>query len=211
MSIDYAQARISAVCRHCHLSCCVHAQPVVNALTRSLKSTARSRAVQILMIKMEFDSAMDSIRVVCCPKHVAQTSHSYCPNACHLSGLSLKHLLPKLFAADMSDNWWWHPGVFPVLLLLSNYLQCFLLVMRQEEHPACKKLSDEGQSWLSVWSKVQTICIWFSWCHCHPIVPCFIKIQIGLAWLVSVTQVVLENRSLKGVKWVGFNIPLNTL
>jgi len=32
-----------------------------------------------------------------------------------------------------------------------------LLVGRQEEHPACKKLSDEMLAWLSVWSKVQII------------------------------------------------------
>jgi len=34
-----------------------------------------------------------------------------------------------------------------------------LLVGRQEEHPACKKLSDEVLVWLSVWSKVQVVCI----------------------------------------------------
>jgi len=28
------------------------------------------------------------------------------------------------------------------------------LVGRQEEHPACKKLSDEVLVWLSAWSKV---------------------------------------------------------
>jgi len=33
------------------------------------------------------------------------------------------------------------------------------LTGRQEEHPACKKLSDEV---LSVWSEVTTICIWSS-------------------------------------------------
>jgi len=26
-------------------------------------------------------------------------------------------------------------------------------------------------------------CIWSTWCHCHPIVSCFIKIQIGLTFL----------------------------
>ena len=31
-----------------------------------------------------------------------------------------------------------------------------LLVGRQEEHPACKKLSGEVLAWLSVWSEVQT-------------------------------------------------------
>jgi len=35
-----------------------------------------------------------------------------------------------------------------------------LLVGRQEEHPICKKLSDEVLMWLSVWSEVQIVCIW---------------------------------------------------
>jgi len=39
-----------------------------------------------------------------------------------------------------------------------------LLVGHQEEHRACKKLSDEV--WLSVWGEVQMICISSSWCHC---------------------------------------------
>jgi len=30
-------------------------------------------------------------------------------------------------------------------------------------------LSDEVLAWLSVWIEVQIICIWSSWCHCHPI------------------------------------------
>jgi len=33
-----------------------------------------------------------------------------------------------------------------------------LLVVRQEEHPACKKSRDEVLVWLSVWSQVQKIC-----------------------------------------------------
>jgi len=28
-------------------------------------------------------------------------------------------------------------------------------------------------AWLSVWSKVQTICIWSCWCYCHPFISCF--------------------------------------
>ena len=28
------------------------------------------------------------------------------------------------------------------------------------------------------------ICIWSVWCHCHPIIYCFIKIQSGSACLV---------------------------
>ena len=37
-----------------------------------------------------------------------------------------------------------------------------LLVGRQEEHPVCKKLNDEVLLWLSVWSKVQIVCMWSS-------------------------------------------------
>jgi len=57
-----------------------------------------------------------------------------------------------------------------------------LLVGRQEEHPA-RKLSDEVLVWLSVWSGVQLICVWSSWCHCR-LISCFIKIQINSTCLV---------------------------
>jgi len=59
-----------------------------------------------------------------------------------------------------------------------------LLVVHQEEHPACKKLSAEVLAKLTVWSKVQIICIWSSWCHHHPIVFRCIKIRTGLTMLV---------------------------
>jgi len=36
------------------------------------------------------------------------------------------------------------------------------LAERQEQHPACKKLSNEVLAWLSVWSEVQMICMWSS-------------------------------------------------
>ena len=53
-----------------------------------------------------------------------------------------------------------------------------LLVRHQEEHPAA----------CNVCSEVQMIRIWSSWCHCHPIISCFIKIQIGLTFLVPAYQ-----------------------
>jgi len=43
------------------------------------------------------------------------------------------------------------------------------------------RLSDEVPQWLSVWSKVQMICLWSSWCHCHPVISWFIKVQNGSA------------------------------
>jgi len=38
--------------------------------------------------------------------------------------------------------------------------------------------------WFYVWNEMQMICIWSICCHCHPIISCFIKIQIGLTFLV---------------------------
>jgi len=38
--------------------------------------------------------------------------------------------------------------------------------------------------WSSVWSKVEMIYICCSWCPCHPIIFCFIKILSGLTFLV---------------------------
>ena len=74
-----------------------------------------------------------------------------------------------------------------LLKLLRNCMQMTaltLLVGHQEEHPPYKRLSDEVLAWLSVWNKVQMIRIWSSWCHCHPIISCFVKVQIGLTLLV---------------------------
>jgi len=53
------------------------------------------------------------------------------------------------------------------------------LVGRQKEHLTCKTLSDVVLAWLSVWSVVQMIR-----CHSRPIISCFIKIQIGLTFLM---------------------------
>jgi len=40
------------------------------------------------------------------------------------------------------------------------------------------KMSDEVLMWLSVGSEVQMNRIWCSWCHCHHVISCVIKIQI---------------------------------
>ena len=77
-----------------------------------------------------------------------------------------------------------------------HWLQCFDTVGHQEEHLTRKKLSEGVLAWLSVWSVVQMICIWSSWCHCHPIISCFSKIQNGLPFWCRLIQVVLEKRPL---------------
>jgi len=71
-----------------------------------------------------------------------------------------------------------------------------LLVGRQEGHPACKKLSGEVLAWLSVWSEMQMICIWSSFCRCHPVISCSSKIHNGLPFWYRLTEVVLEKRPL---------------
>jgi len=66
-----------------------------------------------------------------------------------------------------------------------------LLVGRQEEHPACKKLSSEVLAWLSVWSEVQT-CIWPSWCQCHSLSLAPVKSRLVLPFWYRLTWVVPE-------------------
>jgi len=51
------------------------------------------------------------------------------------------------------------PGKRAVKRVCCAFSALMLLVERQEEHLACKKLSGEVLAWLSVWSEVQT-CIW---------------------------------------------------
>jgi len=46
------------------------------------------------------------------------------------------------------------------------------------------KIIADVLAWLSVWSEVQIICIWSSWCHCHPIIFCSRKIQKDSPFLV---------------------------
>jgi len=70
------------------------------------------------------------------------------------------------------------------LTVLVNFLfwQCWLGI--RKIILSLKKLSDEVLAWLSVSNELQMICIWSSWCHCHPTISCFIKIQIRLTFLV---------------------------
>jgi len=30
-----------------------------------------------------------------------------------------------------------------------------------------------------IWKELQIICTWSSWCHCHPVISCFVGIQNG--------------------------------
>ena len=64
-----------------------------------------------------------------------------------------------------------------------------------------KKLNDEVLVWLSLWSEVQIVCIWSSWCHYHPqTLSSFasFKSRLVLPFWYRLTQVVLEKRPLNG-------------
>jgi len=84
-----------------------------------------------------------------------------------------------------------------------------LLVGRQEEHPACKKLSSGVLAWLPVWSEMLA-CIWPSWFHCHSLSLCFSKIQIGFTFLVPAHPGSPGKRAIKwGVCDPAENQPIN--
>jgi len=93
------------------------------------------------------------------------TSRNHCSLqttfACHLTGSCPKYFLTFAF--------------FHLHKPISAFRALTLLAGCLEEHLACKKLSDEVLTWLSVWSDL--ICIWSNWFHCHAVISCFIKIQ----------------------------------
>jgi len=66
--------------------------------------------------------------------------------------------------------------------IITNLLWHCSLGIRKSTWPL--KMSNEVLARLSVCRKVQMICIWYSWCHCNPIISCFIKIQTGLTFLL---------------------------
>jgi len=67
------------------------------------------------------------------------------------------HLLSLTLTGDVPSVLWhcWLRSA-----ILTNKRRFWFWFWRQEEYPACKKLTDEMLAWLSVWSKVQVICIW---------------------------------------------------
>jgi len=84
-----------------------------------------------------------------------------------------------------------------VIFLLHAFSALTLLVGRQEEHPACRKLSGGKLTWLSVWSKVQT-CIWPNWCHCHSLSLASVKTRLVLPFWYQLTRVVPDKGPLNG-------------
>ena len=76
--------------------------------------------------------------------------------------------------------------VYCILRHVNAFSALTLLVGRQEEHPACKKLSGGVLAWLSVWSEVQT-CIWPSGCYCHSLSLASVKSRLVLLFWYRLT------------------------
>ena len=105
---------------------------------------------------------------------------------------------PRSFWKTLLD-WRWIDRLFSVICVQRVRLQCFDTVgWAAGRASSLYKLSDEVLVWLSIWSEVQMICIWSSWCHCHPVISCFIKIQNGLTFWFRLIQIILEKRPLNG-------------
>ena len=96
---------------------------------------------------------------------------------------------------------WFASELFPGAFLWQCFDVAFsallLLVGRQEEHPACKKLSGRVLAWLSVWSEVQT-CIWPSWCHCHSLSLASVKSRLVLPFWYRFIWVIPGKEPLNG-------------
>ena len=111
-----------------------------------------SKVTQVWVDKRE-----DITTVLCCIIH-----DSLCTRLC----THITHVW-----AVFTVNCWFRLRCSILCVFILIFYACIaltLLVGHQEEHPACKKLSDGMLVWLSVCSKVQIVCIWSSWCHCIP-------------------------------------------
>jgi len=114
----------------------------------------------------------------------------------------------------------------PVLWSFGAFSALTLFVGTRKSIWPVKNESVEVLAWLSVWSDVQMICIWSSWCHCHPIISCFIKIQISLTFLMLAYSGCRGKEAIKRVsvrlwsfamckmckvcyRWVHFCLPLH--
>jgi len=86
-----------------------------------------------------------------------------------------------LFAANTHI----HHYCFHVNVFWGAFSALTVLVECQQEHPACKKPRVEVLALLSVYSKVQIFANGSAYATATPNISCFIKIQIGLTFLVS--------------------------
>jgi len=102
--------------------------------------------------------------------------------------LPLHHKVQKFSSGTGSPGWSWKKGRNTVVVWCGSrwvcLFSCPFILLYHMLWLGITAAGDEVLAWLSVCSKVQMICTWSSWCHCHPIISCFIKIQTRLTFLV---------------------------
>jgi len=75
-----------------------------------------------------------------------------------------------------------------------------------------KKFEWWGAGMVVCLEQVQMICIWSNWRHCHPNSSCFIKIQIGLTYLVPAYPGCPGKEAVKWVSvWIQGYMTANTV
>ena len=87
------------------------------------------------------------------------------------------------------------PGWLPSVLWHA-FSALTLLVGRQEEYPACKKLEWWGAGVVICLERGANDCIWSSWCHYHPIISASENPEWFIIWYRP-TEVVLEKKAIK--------------
>jgi len=97
-------------------------------------------------------------------------------------------LLAATSALRLGRRRWSSPQHSTALSTTFPWVLFTLLVGRQEQHLACKKLSSGVLAWLSVWSEMQT-CIWPSWCHCHSLTLASVRPRLVLPFWYRLTRV----------------------
>jgi len=90
--------------------------------------------------------------------------------------------------------------------MLVTFSALTLLVGRQDEHLACKKLSDEVLALLSVWSDGAN-CLHMV--QLMPLPPCHLLVQNGLTFLVPAYPGCLEKSPLNGCMSVCMSVHLS--
>ena len=110
----------------------------------------------------EYDDVCSQSRTLihhCLPSHNIQLIFIIAnTTACNAKSITCVNLNVIFLLQSANINTAQH--LYRLFSICSAFSALTLLVRCQEEHLACKKLTDEVLVWLSVCSEVQTVCIW---------------------------------------------------
>ena len=178
--------------RRCRVPCCVACRKCSTAGSRAAachthRTTTRLRSRRSLRTASRVISlpralirpADGSILCSCCRLHCMDDRRS------RISSVTDSCLLRKCLGC---------------ILLMPSVLWCCWLGSRKSIRPVKIQWWGVGVD-ISVWSEVQIVCLYASWCHCHPKTLSSLasfKCRLVLPFWYQLTQVVLEKRPLNG-------------